>query len=338
MKPLAFIAVETDERGALGYDIVEVAAIRAAPDTLHVIAEAAVEVRPRRAARGKGRRHRSPRNALPLSTALVRIAPLLERAVLAGHDVGLDCALLDMAWDGVGLRPPDTHCHVVDTVALAWPLVAGGALRHLCLGAVREHLGIAIDPAEGALARARCNLEVARRLMPPTMPTRSLEALRGDERAIADKLLDRLAAGRARYGTWRTDDGRDYPREALSEVVDALHYVGAELVRLERHRSQPRGTVPRIYVCHALGSDVAREICQGLVACGRLPIAPELYLPQIVDSAAARDGATPLRLALLGACDEVWVYGAQISAAMREELAHARAHGIPVRHVDAEAA
>jgi DNA polymerase-3 subunit epsilon len=166
MKPLAFIAVETEERGALGHDLVEIAAIRAAPDTLEVIAEAAVEVRPRRAARGKGRRHRSPRNALPLSTALVRIAPLLERAVLAGHDVGLDCALLDMAWDSVGLQPPDTHCHVVDTVALAWPLYATGALRHLCLNAVCEHLGIECHSPRPALCRARRSLEVARRLMP----------------------------------------------------------------------------------------------------------------------------------------------------------------------------
>jgi hypothetical protein len=58
-----------------------------------------------------------------------------------------------------------------------------------------------------------------------------IEALEADERAIVEKLLDRIEQGRRVYGPWRVDDGRDYPAEALDEVIDALHYCAASLLR-----------------------------------------------------------------------------------------------------------
>jgi hypothetical protein len=44
--------------------------------------------------------------------------------------------------------------------------------------------------------------------------------------------VHRIGEGRPTYGEWRVDDGRKYPREALEEVMDALNYCAAELVRL----------------------------------------------------------------------------------------------------------
>ena len=67
-----------------------------------------------------------------------------------------------------------------------------------------------------------------------------LSGLQGDELDIARFLLDRLRQGRATYGSWKVDDGRDYPGEALAEVIDALHYCAAELVRLRRNRLNSR--------------------------------------------------------------------------------------------------
>ncbi len=61
-----------------------------------------------------------------------------------------------------------------------------------------------------------------------------IAALSDDERAILETLLDRLAEGRQRYGVWNVDDGREYPAETLDEVIDALHYCAAGLVRLRR--------------------------------------------------------------------------------------------------------
>jgi hypothetical protein len=65
-----------------------------------------------------------------------------------------------------------------------------------------------------------------------------LAALPEDERAILETLLDRIEQGRQRYGIWNVDDGREYPAETLDEVIDALHYCAAGLVRLRR-RADP---------------------------------------------------------------------------------------------------
>ena len=52
------------------------------------------------------------------------------------------------------------------------------------------------------------------------------------ELRMLDLLIGRLARGRGTYGPWEATDGRDNPAEALEEVVDALHYCAAELLRL----------------------------------------------------------------------------------------------------------
>ncbi len=61
-----------------------------------------------------------------------------------------------------------------------------------------------------------------------------IAALPDDERAILETLLDRIEEGRQRYGVWNVNDGREYPAETLDEVIDALHYCAAGLVRLRR--------------------------------------------------------------------------------------------------------
>jgi len=55
-----------------------------------------------------------------------------------------------------------------------------------------------------------------------------------DEQAIVQTLVDRLDTGRQSYGPWRLGDGRQYQAEALEEVLDAPHYVAAQLVRMTR--------------------------------------------------------------------------------------------------------
>jgi hypothetical protein len=60
------------------------------------------------------------------------------------------------------------------------------------------------------------------------------DALCEDEKAIIETVMDRLEQGREVYGPWDVDDGRNCPEEALQEVIDALHYAAAELIRLRR--------------------------------------------------------------------------------------------------------
>jgi len=170
-----------------------------------------------------------------------------------------------------------------------------------------------------------------------------LANLQSDERAVAEAALFRLDQGRPVYGPWRLDDGRDYPKEAFAEVIDALHYCAAELVRLRRARPGTEGRRLRVYVCHPFGGDPegnARKVtvlCRSLVDGGHLPIAPHLYLPAFVDESSERGLAIALCLELVAVCDELRVYGGVVTGGMRREIDRAEALGIPVRFVIPEA-
>ncbi len=52
------------------------------------------------------------------------------------------------------------------------------------------------------------------------------------EQQIVQTIISRLERGQTTYGEWSVDDGRNNPAEALAEVLDALAYIAAELVRL----------------------------------------------------------------------------------------------------------
>ena len=66
----------------------------------------------------------------------------------------------------------------------------------------------------------------------PNNIAKRITALKEDERAIIEKLLERLEQGQTIYGPWKVTDGRDYHNEALDEVLDALHYCAAALLRM----------------------------------------------------------------------------------------------------------
>ncbi len=169
---------------------------------------------------------------------------------------------------------------------------------------------------------------------------RIIETLPTDEKAIITALLDRLQLGRKTYGSWRVDDGRDYRQEALLEVLDSLHYCAAELVRLSRFENDAGPRRPRVYVCHPYSGDpelnVAKVslICRALASNNVLPIAPHLFIPQFVDEEADREKALELCCELLAMCDEVRVYGGQITDGMQREIGHAMQRGMRVRFVD----
>ena len=348
MKPLAFVDVETTGLDPARHEVVEVAAVRVDGRSLEVLGEAEVRVRPERlheadpeALRVNGLSAARWSDAVPLREALERVMPLLDGAVLAGHNVWFDRAFLEAACRSADVALPLGDHHLLDTAVLAWPLLAAGEVESLSLDAVCGRLGIERPLPHRALADARCSLEVARRLLPRARIGTYLGALEADERQMVETLLARMHAGRSEYGPWRTDDGRVYPREALMEVIDALNYCAAELVRLTRAGTAERAR--RVYVCHPFGADPegnaerVRVICRQLADSGLLPVAPQVYLPQFLDEAAERDRALALCLELLRACDEVRVYGGRITEGMRMEIAHAEAHGVPVRFVETEA-
>lgn len=105
-----------------------------------------------------------------------------------------------------------------------------------------------------------------------------------------------------------------------------------------RRRQFPfRGLIPKfVYLCHPFSDDPAgnaadvHEIARGIAAERLIPVAPHLWLPNLLDEAKDRRRAMRICLELVDLCDEVRVYG-EPTAGMREEIEYARRCGIPIR-------
>lgn len=99
-----------------------------------------------------------------------------------------------------------------------------------------------------------------------------------------------------------------------------------------------------VYVCHPFGEgpdeniEAVRQICRQLIEGGLLPIGPHIYLPQFVDEGTERDLALSLCTQLVELCDELRVYGDNVTSGMFREIDHAAQVGVPVRWTVSEAA
>lgn len=291
MKHLAFIDLETTGLDPSRHEILEIAVVRVDGLTLEELDHVTLRVRPDRienadpfALHVNGYSPDGWKDAVRLRDALLRIRPLLEGAVLAGHNVGFDRSFLDVAWRWASVKPPEMDHHVFDTGTLAWVLVTMNASESLSLGPVCEALDIPHDEPHRALQDARASLEVARRLMPWV-------------------------------ASWSDQDERAQGSE---------HSDGP---------SRPQ----RVYVCHpysdapAANAELVTSICRDLALEGHVPIAPQIYLPAFIDEATERERAIDLCLGLLDGCDELRVYGDDVTDGMRVELMHAVERGIPIR-------
>ena len=65
-----------------------------------------------------------------------------------------------------------------------------------------------------------------------------------------------------------------------------------------------------------------------------MPVCPQLMLSAFLDESRERDTALMLCAELLRCCDEVRVYGAEITPGMHLEIGLARALSIPVVFMD----
>lgn len=78
------------------------------------------------------------------------------------------------------------------------------------------------------------------------MPTKRSNRLNAGERAVLELLGRRLGDGRRVYGPlYPVVDRREWKREALEEIADALVYVACELVRLGARSRRSRASRSR---------------------------------------------------------------------------------------------
>jgi DNA polymerase-3 subunit epsilon len=246
-RPLLFVDVETTGLDPALNEIVELSAVRVHPQLLFIQREMTTRVRPQfpercsiETAALNGFDPEKWDDAPDIYDALKHFTPIAEGCVLAGHNVGIDKAFLDSGFRRAGLTWPKMDHHVIDTASLAWPLVAVGALESLSLSAVCDVLGVSNEGAHSARRDVARAMEVYRRLMAGrhAFAPAAAPPVDGDEDAILSVQAARLAEGKHTYGTWRVGDGRNNPGEALLEVLDALNYCAAQLVRLSRAKGE----------------------------------------------------------------------------------------------------
>ncbi len=248
-RSLLFVDVETTGLDPHLNEIIELSAVRVHPQLLFVQREMTTRVRPQfpercsiETAALNGFDPQKWDGAPDIHDALTQFAPIAEGCILAGHNVGFDKTFLDSGFRRAGLLWPKMDHHVIDTASLAWPLVATGALESLSLAAVCNALGVSNEGAHSARRDVARAMEVYRRLMAGRLAwaPRSVPPFDGDEDAILAVQAARLTEGKHTYGKWRVGDGRNNPGEALLEVLDALNYCAAELVRLSRANGEVR--------------------------------------------------------------------------------------------------
>lgn len=226
MTPLAFVAIRTEGPDPDADDLLEIAVARAEP---HDAQPSDVYTTRVRSLHG-GRRHHGD-GAVWFVEAMDQVRSLTRGCVLAAWDAGATRSFLDSACYHWELLPLELAPRSIDLRSLAWPIgvigdPGGDKLEDVCAS-------LRIDFASGACALEdiRALAEIYRRVVKHAA---SLAGFNADERSIIDTIASRIADGRRTYGPWRVDDGRNNPREALAEVMDALNYCAAELVRLSK--------------------------------------------------------------------------------------------------------
>lgn len=139
-------------------------------------------------------------------------------------------------------------------------------------------------------------------------------------------------------GMYRNHEGYADPTAgaAMSQVMKEY--------RKEQRRRFAAKNRRKIYVASKYAGDVkantenAIRYCRYVIGRGYIPVASHLLYPQILDDKVPREREMGLMfgLALLAACDELWVFtaGGEVSSGMAKEIEEARRLGIPVRKLE----
>ena len=95
---------------------------------------------------------------------------------------------------------------------------------------------------------------------------------------------------------------------------------------------------PLVYVCSAYSGNEevnvqkARRYCRFAVDSGAIPLAPHLLLPQFMSDTTERELAMFMNMVFLGRCEELWVFGSEITGGMSKEIAKAKRRNMKIRY------
>lgn len=99
---------------------------------------------------------------------------------------------------------------------------------------------------------------------------------------------------------------------------------------------------PLVYICSPYSGDTnkninnARKYSRYAIDKGFIPLAPHLLFPQFMSDEKERDLAMHFNYVLLGKCEEIWVFGDDITSGMTFEIEIAKKRRMKIRYISRE--
>ena len=127
-------------------------------------------------------------------------------------------------------------------------------------------------------------------------------------------------------GRYNSEGYKDLvPQMAIAEIEKAE--------RKELHKWRPL-----VYICSPFSGDIegntqkARDYSRFAVDQGAVPLAPHLLLPQFMSEKTGRELAMFMDMVFLGRCEQLWVFGSNISKGMAAEIEKAKQKKMKIRY------
>lgn len=96
----------------------------------------------------------------------------------------------------------------------------------------------------------------------------------------------------------------------------------------------------RVYICSPLSGDIPQNIEKATLymtyalKCGTAPIVPHFYALGLDDNnPKQREIGMRAGMSHLWFCDELWVFGDEITSGMREEIRFCKSLNIPIKQI-----
>ena len=110
------------------------------------------------------------------------------------------------------------------------------------------------------------------------------------------------------------------------------------ITNIEQEERALRAFRPIVYICSPYSGDIKRNVKAAQVYSryavdkGCIPIAPHLLFPQFLSEETERELAIFMDLVLLGKCEQLWVFGGEVSDGMRREIGRAKQKNMTIRY------
>lgn len=96
----------------------------------------------------------------------------------------------------------------------------------------------------------------------------------------------------------------------------------------------------KVYICAPLGGNIqenlkkAKQYARYVLLCGTAPVVPHFYALCLNDNIPKeREIGMAAGLSLLWFCDEMWIFGDEVTEGMKAEMQFCKSLNIPVRKV-----